>query len=69
MPHAGPGAPVVLLFLLGGPENSEKLHSKGPCLTLIFLTLKLSQAYEPGAETWRLGSREVYYVGVTIEAS
>ena len=23
VPYTGPGAPVVLLFLLGGPENSE----------------------------------------------
>ena len=69
MPHAGPGAPVVLLFLLGAPENREQLHSKGPCLTLIFLALKLSQAEEPGAGTWRLGSRWVYYVAVTIGAS
>ena len=57
VPYAGPGAPVVLLFLLSGPENSEELHSKVPCLTLIFATLKLSHALEPGAGTWRLGSR------------
>ena len=28
MPYAGPAAPVVLLSLLGGPENRENSHSK-----------------------------------------
>ena len=28
VPYAGHGAPVVLLFLLGGPENRENSHSK-----------------------------------------
>ena len=53
VPYAGPGALVVLLFLLdlSRPENSKKLH-KGPWLTLNFLGLGTQPG--PGTSSWNL---------------